>query len=229
MAVVPNYSHIDFNYCGGDGCWHTPDGFFWIFDNTRTQELIPVSMIVGFFDNYAAERHKAAVNIQRVWRSWSCRDSLRCLKKKSTLVSFDEHILVRDEGDTPISDVHQEMKTFDGPNPQSVIFAEMVCSFFARKWRNEIQLLEQYGTEFVSENQDAFSLIFQKAMIQIIHGRKWGLWKDQTAVDPDQQNHLRLFTECSQAFRKAMVLIKLRNIPSRYRTPFSEAKCINVN
>ena len=225
MADAPSYKHIDFNHCGGDGCWHTPDGFFWIFDNTRIQELIPVSMIVGFFERHSAERHKAVVDIQRVWRAWQVR---MFLKKTPTLVSFDEHIIVRDENDT-ILDVYQEMKAFDGPNPQSVIFAEMVGSFFAKKWCNEIQLLEQYGAEFVSENQDTFSVIFQKAMIQLINGQKWGLYTHSGAAVPRGPNHLKLFFECSKAFRKAMILIKLRNIPSRYWTPFCEVKCINVN
>jgi hypothetical protein len=245
MATVPSYKHISFE-CSGDGCWHTPDGYFWVFDNTRPQELVPVSIIVGFFERHAAERHKAAVDIQRIWRGTSSRrreiyldlfgdppgelEMDQTPRAREIVVSFGDHIVVRDENEK-LLDIHHRMKTFDGPNPQSLIFAEMIDSFFTRKWCNEIQLLEQYGSKFVSDNQDTFSVIFRKAMIQMINGEKWGLWKGQTAVDPGQPNHLTLFTECSQAFRKAMVLIKILDTPSNYMyTPsFCGSKCINVN
>jgi len=231
MAVQPTYKHVSFE-CVGDGCWHTPDGFFWIFDHVRHGaglEFIPVSLHVAWRNALAAERHKAARDIQRVWRgtSWRRMKRQEMERSRKRLVSFGDYNVVRGEGD-----VHQEMKTFDGPNPQSVIFAEMVRSFFAKKWCNEIQLLEQYGSKFVSDNQDTFSVIFQKAMIQMFNGGKWGMWTRGGAVVPRGQNHLKMFFECEEAFRKAMILISVMNVPSNYMCltpPFCEAKYINVN
>ena len=226
MGDYSRYSwnnNIDYENITGDGCWRTHWGYYWIF-NHNVNGLIPVKMIAKFLDQLVNQRNRAATCIQSLWRGFKVRKGMRN-------VTFSDHIEVRDENGAVPNDFHQEMKTFDGPNPQSLMFAEMVGSFFARKWCNEIQLLEQYGENFISDNQDAFSETFQKAMIQIITGGRWGMWKDQEAVDPERPNHLRLFSDCSKAFRKAMILIKLREIPSNYRSviPTYEAKYINVN
>ena len=227
MGDYTRYSwntNIDFENITGDGCWRTHWGYYWIFDH-NINGLIPVKTIAKFLDQLVFQRNRAATCIQSLWRGFKAR------KRMVRNVTFSDHIEVRDENGATPCDFYQEMKPYDGPNPQSLMFAEMVGSFFSGKWRNEIQLIEQYGEDFISDNQDAFSAIFQKAMYQIIAGGKWGLWKDQNAVDPERPNHLRLFTDCSKAFRKSMILIKLRKIPSNYKSviPTYEAKCIDVN
>jgi len=237
MAVVPNYTHIDFNSCIGDGCWHTPNGFRWVFDNTRTQELIPVSMIVGFFERHAVERHKAAVDIQRVWRGGLARV---LHKRKDPKITFWTHDVIQkytpDDPPTFQSRVERVQfkptKGFDGPNPKTSAFASLVIGFFNNEWKTNEDLTEKYGEDFIYGNED-FINTFDKGVENLYNGHKWGLLPTDMAVDPERGGHIDKFEQCSQAFRLSLVQLKIKKLTTNYtcsriHAPCEE-RCINVN
>ena len=69
----------------------------------------------------------------------------------------------------------KQVKKFDGPNPASVAFAELVEDYFRGGWSSFSDLLILYGEEYVEEHTIEFLKIFERAFEVLESGKKYGL------------------------------------------------------
>mgnify|MGYP001402019568 CR=1 FL=1 len=100
----------------------------------------------------------------------------------------------------------KQVKKFDGPNPSSVAFAELVEDYFNRGWSTSCDLLILYGEEYVEKNTIEFLKIFDRAFEVLESGKKYGLIGDSSglAVKNTPDCILR-FHECYSEFYDACV------------------------
>ena len=98
----------------------------------------------------------------------------------------------------------KRVKEFDGPNPSSASFADLVEDYFRGGWSSFSDLLILYGEEYVEEHTIEFLKIFARAFEILESGKKYGLIGGSSglAIKPTPASQLR-FQSCYSEFYDA--------------------------